>query len=196
VRDLDCILFIGRLVRRKGLRWFVADVLPALARRRPGLRLVVLGDGPDRPAIEAAATAAGMADRLVWLGAADDETKQHWLARAGACIMPNIAVPGDMEGFGIVALEAAAMGCPVVAADIEGLRDAVADGVSGSLVKSGDASAWLAAIDALLADALVNRRTGERAQAHVRTHCGWGPIVDAYDRVLSEVAREPSRGIR
>lgn len=195
-RDLDCILFIGRLVRRKGLRWFVADVLPTLVQRRPGLRLVVLGDGPDRAAIGAAATAAGIADRLVWLGAADDETKKHWLARAGTCIMPNIAVRGDMEGFGIVALEAAAMACPVVAADIEGLRDAVADGVSGSLVKSGDAPAWSAAIDAILADAIVNRRIGEQAQAHVRAHCGWGPIVDAYDRVLSGVAREPPRGTR
>jgi phosphatidylinositol alpha-1,6-mannosyltransferase len=192
VRDLNRILFIGRLVRRKGLRWFVTDVLPALARHRAGLQLIVLGEGPERRAIEAAATAAGISDRLVWLGAADDETKMHWLARVGACIIPNIAVRGDMEGFGIVALEAAAAGCPVIAADIEGLRDAVADGTSGALVRSGDARAWRAAIDAVLADAIVNRRMGERARAHVLAHYGWGRIVDAYDRVLSGVARDPA----
>lgn len=195
-RDLDRILFIGRLVRRKGLRWFVTDVLPALVRRHPGMQLVVLGDGPERPAIEAAATVAGIANRLVWLGAAGDETKMHWLGRAGACIMPNIPVGGDMEGFGIVALEAAAAGCPVVASDIEGLQDAVSDGESGALVPPKDVRAWLGAIDALLADAVVNRRMGERAQAHVRAHRGWGPIVDAYDRELSGVAREPPHRAR
>jgi phosphatidylinositol alpha-1,6-mannosyltransferase len=190
-RDMNCVLFVGRLVRRKGLEWFVSDVMPALASRFPQLKMVVLGDGPERARIAGAAAAAGIEQRIVWLGSQDDDAKMHWMARAAVCVMPNIAVPNDMEGFGIVALEAAAAGCPVVASDIEGLQDAVSDGESGSLVPPENARAWLGAIDALLADAVVNRRTGERAQAHVRAHRGWGPIVDAYDRVLSDVSREP-----
>jgi len=190
-RDMNCVLFVGRLVRRKGLEWFVRDVMPGLVSRFSRLKIVVLGDGPERSRIAIAAAMAGIEDRIVWLGSQSDDVKMHWMARAAVCVMPNIAVPNDMEGFGIVALEAAAAGCPVVASDIEGLQDAVSDGESGALVPPGDVRAWLAAIDALLADAVVNRRAGERAQAHVRAHRAWGPIIDAYDRVLSGVAREP-----
>jgi glycosyltransferase involved in cell wall biosynthesis len=166
--------------------------MPRLVQRRGSLQLVVIGDGPERRAIEDAAAAAGIADRLVWLGAADDDAKAHWMAHAAVCIMPNVVVPGDIEGFGIVALEAAAAGCPVVASDIEGLRDAIAHGESGNLVQPGDAPSWLAAIDGLLADAATNGRSGERARSHVRAHRRWEPIVDAYDRALTSVAREPS----
>ncbi len=75
--------------------------------------------------------------------------------------MPNVAVDNDIEGYGIVALEAAAAGCAVVAADIEGLCAAIDDGYSGTLVSSKDARAWIRAIDARLRDAAGTIRAGE-----------------------------------
>ena len=191
-RDLGCILFVGRLVQRKGLRWFVEAVMPTLAKRHAGLRLVIIGGGPERQPIERAAASAGVTDRLVWLGRAGDDVKALWLERAGVCVMPNVVVPGDIEGFGIVALEAAAAGCPVIAADIEGLCDAVTNGESGTLVPSGDAASWVAAVETLLGDAAVNARAGARARSFVHAHCGWDPVIDAYDRVLTDVARKSS----
>ena len=187
-RDLSVVLFVGRLVRRKGVAWFVAEVLPTLALRHPDLQFVVLGEGPERDAIAASAMAHGVGDRIVWLGARGDDEKASRFATAAVCVMPNIAVAGDMEGFGIVALEAAAAGCPVVAADLEGLRDAVTDGQSGILVPSADGPAWIRAVDALLVDSHFNAEFGRKAHDHVRRTRGWAPIVDAYFNVLNRTA--------
>jgi len=189
-RDMNCLLFVGRLVRRKGLAWFVADVLPALAARHPGLYVAVLGDGPERASIIAAAQRAGVQDRLRWLGALSDADKAAWLARAAICVMPNVQVENDLEGYGIVALEGAAAGCAVVAADIDGLRAAVDDGRSGTLVPSADASAWIRALDARLCDASATIRAGEAAREHVRENRGWNEIIDAHERLFARIAAE------
>ena len=192
-RETDCLLFVGRLVRRKGLAWFVRQVLPALAQVRPRLRLVVLGDGPERDAIVASARDAGVTDRVVWPASRDDATKAHWLGRATLCVMPNVPVRGDMEGFGIVALEAAAAGCPVVAADLEGLREAVAEGRAGTLAPAQDASAWIRAISELLDDPARRDQAAENARRHVARHFQWDSIVDAYEFAFTEaiLARHP-----
>ena len=192
-RETDCLLFVGRLVRRKGLAWFVRHVLPTLAHTRPQVRLVVLGDGPEREAIVASARDAGVADRLVWPASRDDATKAQWLARATLCIMPNVPVRGDMEGFGIVALEAAAAACPVVAADLEGLREAVAEGRAGTLVPAADAPAWIRATSELLDDPARRDQAAENARRYVLRHFQWDAIVDAYERAFTEaiLARHP-----
>lgn len=192
-RDARCLLFVGRLVPRKGLLWFVRCVLPVLAARRPDLRLVVLGDGPERSAIVASAREGGIAERIIWPPARDDAAKAAWLARATLCVMPNVAVSGDMEGFGIVALEAAAAGCPVVAADLEGLRDALAGGRAGALVASGDANAWIDAIGTLLDDPGRRERAGASARRHVLQHCRWDDVVDAYERLFASALAERER---
>lgn len=197
LRDDDRLLFIGRLVRRKGLEWFVRDVLPRVARTRPALRLVILGDGPERGAIEAEATAAGVAANLVWLGSAGDSTKADELARATVCVMPNVPVRGDIEGFGIVALEAAAAGCPLLASRLEGLCDAVTDGESGLLVPPGDDDAWVDALERWLADPKARADAGTRARQHVAAHRTWKSTIDAYERLLLDVtgaARAPEPG--
>jgi phosphatidylinositol alpha-1,6-mannosyltransferase len=186
-REAQTLLFVGRLVRRKGLAWFVRSVLPALAAERPSLRLVVLGEGPERAAVLAGAREAGVDRRIVWPAARDDAAKADWLARATLCVMPNLAVPGDIEGFGIVALEAAAAGCPVVAADLEGLREALAGGRAGTLVASGDATAWLDALRALLNDPVRRERAAEDARCHVLQRCRWDDVVDAYERVFADM---------
>jgi phosphatidylinositol alpha-1,6-mannosyltransferase len=193
-RDTSIILFVGRLVRRKGLGWFVAEVLPVLATRYADLKLVVLGDGPERAAIAEMAISRNVGDRIVWLGKRSDAEKATWFAKAGVCVMPNIVVHGDMEGFGIVALEAAAAGCPVVAADLEGLRDAVTDGESGALVRSGDAKQWVAALTPYLCDGATNVEIGNRARRYVQAHRSWDTVIDAYERVLQGILQ--SRGNR
>ena len=188
LRDMNLLLFVGRLVRRKGLAWFVRDVLPLVSARRSDVQLAILGDGPERAPILAAARDAGVADRVRWLGALRDDDKAEWLARAGICVLPNIEVEHDLEGFGIVALEAAAAGCPVIAADIQGLRDAVSDGKSGTLVRAQDNDAWVRAIEHCLADPDASARAGAAARTYVSRHCGWDAVVDDYEQLLAEVA--------
>ena len=147
--DTDLLVSVGRLVPRKGVAWFVEHVLPALPATA---HLVVAGDGADRERISLAASAAGVDDRLHLMGRVADDLRDDLMVGADVFVQPNVVVPGDMEGFGLVAVEAAMSGTVVVASDLEGLGDAVEDGVTGHLVTSGDVDAWVDELTRLLSD--------------------------------------------
>jgi glycosyltransferase involved in cell wall biosynthesis len=141
--DARVLLTLGRLVPRKGALWFAREVLPLLD---PSVHYVLAGDGPDREAL------AAVGGNVRLLGRVSDELRETVMRGADVFVQPNIAVPGDMEGFGLVTIEAALRGTPVVAADLEGLKDAVVDGETGILLPSGDAARWASTLTALLAD--------------------------------------------
>ena len=190
LREADLLLFVGRLIRRKGLEWFVRIVLPRIAQRRDGVRLAVIGAGPERSAIQKAAVGAGVADRITWLGAVSESVRMIWLSRATVCIAPNVHVEGDIEGYGVVALEAAAAGCALVAADLEGLRDAVVDGQGGRLIASEDADVWTAAIVELLDDRTAAAALGERARQWARSERDWEGVCDRYESIFNKLEHQ------
>jgi phosphatidylinositol alpha-1,6-mannosyltransferase len=137
--DAVVLLTVGRLVARKGVRWFVAEVMPKLA---TSAHYVVAGSGPDRANIEHAITAAGLRAQVHLLGRVSEDEREDLLRGSDLFVQPNIMIAGDMEGFGLVVLEATSRGTPVVASALEGLCDAVVDGETGYLVAPGDAEAW------------------------------------------------------
>lgn len=155
--DHVLLLTLGRLVRRKGVRWLVAEVLPGLPEH---VHYVIAGDGPESEQIRAAAQDAGVADRVHLLGRVDDQVREDLMRGCDVFVQPNVAVPGDMEGFGLVTIEAAMRDAVVVAADLEGIKDAVVPGETGILVVSADAGAWLRTLDALVRDAPAREATG------------------------------------
>ena len=111
------------------MRWLVTEVLPRLAERRADWIYLVVGEGPERQAIAEAATQdPRVAQRVHLLGQTSDDDLCMAYAAADLFVMPNVPVPGDSEGFGIVHLEARAAGLPVVAADIEGNQRISRDG--------------------------------------------------------------------
>lgn len=142
------LLSVGRLTQRKGLAEFVAKTLPAIASRHPDVLLVVIGDeasdalharaGSEHERIFASARLAGIEQSLHFLGRCDDSTLGAAYQAADVHIFPVLELPGDVEGFGMVALESAAHGLPTVAFALGGVPDAVLDGHSGTLVEPGD----------------------------------------------------------
>lgn len=151
--DLDpdklIVVTVGRLVRRKGVAWFVERVLPDVAERAT---YVVAGNGPMRDEIEAVIAACGRSEDVRLLGRVDDDLRELLLRGADLCVMPNIRVPGDMEGFGLFAIEAACRGALVVASALEGIADAVADGETGILVEPEQPERFVEVIAGLAAD--------------------------------------------
>ena len=182
------ILLVGRLIPRKGFAWFLQEVFGPLARARDRLHCVVIGAGPERTELDRIVSDNGLAGRAHLLGSQPEARKWGWLARASLLAVPNVQVAGDVEGFGIVALEGALAGKPVVAARIEGLLDAVREGVTGWLLPSGDAAAWVSRLSELLDDPETLAATGGTARNDVLTRCTWDRITDEYCDVLDRVS--------
>ncbi len=154
------LLSVGRLTERKGLREFVRDVFPLIAREAPTAQLVVIGEVANQAlaarsqstqSILAEAERHGLADRIHFIGAiADRAALSQAYAAAAVHVFPVREIAGDPEGFGMVAIEAAAHGLPTVAYATGGVVDAVSEGVSGYLVRPHDAARFAEAVCQLL----------------------------------------------
>jgi phosphatidylinositol alpha-1,6-mannosyltransferase len=156
MRGRRVLLSVGRLLPRKGIVRFVSDVLPGVLARHPDVLLVVAGDAaPDALTgasgevrrLADAIDRLGIAHNVMFTGRLEDEELDSLYAVANLLVFPVRDLPGDVEGFGMVALEAAANGLPTVAFNAGGVADAVADGVSGTLVDSGDNPGMVKVID-------------------------------------------------
>lgn len=171
------ILTLCRLVARKGvdtvLRAF-ASVLTNL----PGSTLVVAGDGPERSSLEALAVDLGVSDHVRFLGSVPyDRVPDLFSAADVFALVPRESRP-DVEGFGLVYLEASACGIPVIGARSGGIPDAVIDGVTGLLVHPDDPEGLAAAIEHLLGHENIALTLGEAGRRHVLEFANWDRMVD------------------
>jgi glycosyltransferase involved in cell wall biosynthesis len=179
------LLTVGRLVRRKGVAWFVDKVLPRLPEDAVYL---VVGDGPDRARIHEAAAHRGLGSRVQLLGRISDETLEAVYQNADVFVMPNILVENDVEGFGLVALEAAIRGLPVVASNLQGIPDAIHEGSNGFLLPVEDTEAYTIRIRSLLSLSAVRRRAiGEKFAHYTSENFSWRQTALGYWRELESV---------
>ncbi len=175
------ILTAGRLVKRKGVAWFIRTVLPKLPEN---VLYLVAGTGPEEANIKKAIEETSTQNRVKLLGWVNDESKDILLHTADIFVQPNIRVEGDMEGFGISVIEATACERPVVASDLEGLKDAIRQNENGILVPTEDAEAFTKELLALLSDPSTRRALGEKAARYTREHFHWETIAKRYISVL------------
>lgn len=170
----DALMVLSRLVPGKGLR----DAL-LLAHRleRP---VVVIGDGPTRAAGEAFAREHGIA--VEWRGALPRAQAREALQQAAALLL--LSEPGSMEGLGVTALEAAAVGVPTIGRDVGGIREAVGPGFLLSRAARVE-HLELESVQAFLADP----DAGHRARRHVQSAHGPQAFVHAFDAVVESAAR-------
>jgi phosphatidyl-myo-inositol dimannoside synthase len=176
------------LIERKGHQWFIERVMPLLPSR---VHYWIVGQGPLEPLIRAAIGRMGLGGRVRLLGALPDPAVREILQGADLFVMPNIPVGNDLEGLGLVILEAGACGLPVLASRLEGVEDAVCEGVNGHLLPSGDSATWAAHIQRFLDVPDRDRGLRSGAADFIRTRFAWPVVVEQYLRTLREYQRQP-----
>jgi phosphatidylinositol alpha-1,6-mannosyltransferase len=171
------LLTVGRLVKRKGVAWFIENGIPHLSEQ---YLYLIAGDGPERRTVEHKIAALREADKrkVRYLGRVSHELKQNLYRGSDIFLMPNQVVPGDMEGFGLVAVEAGLQGLPVVASRLEGIRDAVVEGETGFFVDHRDASAFEPAFEKC------RRLDREQLPQKVLQRCSWESFYSQYQSFL------------
>ena len=178
------VVFSGRLVYEKGVHDLLR-AMPRLRRWHPGIRLVVAGSGPHDNALREQARALRLGRSVCFAGfVADDELAA--LAAAADCAV----VPSIYEPFGLVALEAAAAGTPLVAADVGGLREFVTHGITGLRFTPGDAAGLADAVSALLTDQVLARRCARQARQAVADGYAWPRVAEQTAAAYQRAGRE------
>lgn len=172
---------VGRQVERKGTAWFVDAVMPRLP---DDVHYWIAGDGPQSSAIQAAIDRHDLSSRVHPLGRVSNETLSQLYRGADLFVMPNVPVANDMEGFGIVLLEAGQCGTPAIASRLEGIRDVITEGVNGHLVSPQDPDAFVDAIVQYRDHPKALDAAARRTRRHTEDTFGWSAVADTYLAVL------------
>ena len=186
-RDSDVVFVsVGRLQRRKGHDTVIA-ALPHVRRTVPQVRYVIVGDGPEREALERQARDAEVGDITHFAGAVPESELPRWYRAGDVFVLPNRTDGVDFEGFGIVFLEAAAAGLPVVGGRSGGVPETLIEGETGRLVAGADAGELAAVMIELARSrdgrALMGLRGRERVTADFSWARAAAHVAEVNDRV-------------
>jgi len=176
-QDRFYLLTVGRLVKRKGVGWFIKNAMPALPRE---MIYLVIGDGAERENIQYLIKEQKLQDRVYFLGKITEEELKTVYALSDLFIMPNVKVEGDAEGFGLVALEAALNSLPVIASRLEGICDAIAHNQNGILAESRNAASFKREILKFFRDDQYRQRFGREAAVFTTANYNWSNIAERY----------------
>ncbi|SDZ06243.1 phosphatidylinositol alpha-1,6-mannosyltransferase [Micromonospora pattaloongensis] len=184
--DRPVVVCVSRLVPRKGQDALIR-ALPEIRRRVPGAALLIVGGGPYRETLQRLAREAGVADHVVFTGSVPwAQLPAHYAAGdvyAMPCRTRNRGL--DVEGLGMVYLEASATGLPVVAGDSGGAPDAVREGETGYVVNGRDVPQLADRVATLLADPELARRMGAAGRAWVEREWRWETQSARMTRLLA-----------
>jgi glycosyltransferase involved in cell wall biosynthesis len=190
------ILFVGRLVERKGVPVLIEAV--RRLRQRRDVRLEVVGDGPDRMDLETRAADAGLGAAARFRGSVSDAELARAYAECDLFVLPAVVdAKGDTEGLGVVLIEALLHGRPVVASGAGGIPDIVEHERTGLLVPPGDPDALARAIERYIDEPATASRHAAAGRLHVEESFSWDAIVARLRAVYTSVAdRNPRRARR
>jgi phosphatidylinositol alpha-1,6-mannosyltransferase len=182
------VVAVGRLVRKKGFEYLI-EAVGQLAPRHPGLQLALAGAGDLEP--ELRARAAGLGDRVRFLGTVSHDEIPRWLAAADVVVVPSVRdEQGNVDGLPNTVLEALAAGAALVTTPAGGIGEVVASGDEPALVvPERDAAALAAAIEQLIADPVRRREMGRRARQLVDARYTWARTAAALEAIYDRVAR-------
>ncbi len=176
------LLTVGRQVKRKGHQWFIEEVLCKI---RSDVAYLIIGDGPEHETIKTARKNSSLKQKIIIAGKQPENILNAAYAAADLFVMPNIPVEGDMEGFGIVLLEANRAGVPAIASDLEGIKDVIEQGINGYRIPVGNSEAFAEKVDTVLATEL--KTLSDTSASYVVETFSWRSVVGRYLEFLKSV---------
>ncbi len=183
------LLFVGRLVEKKGLRYLL-EAMPKIIERFPDSHLTVVGDGPERTNLEKLTHHLGVQGRVEFLGALPNEELPLLYQQAGIVVFPSVVgKDGDREGFGLVLVEAMGCGCALVVTNLLSMEDIVKNEETGIVVDQRNAPQLVDAVLRLRNNPKLRLEFAEKALRHVRKYFDWQIIVREYAVILGLAAK-------
>lgn len=210
----DILISVGRAVKRKGFSWFAKEVMPHLEdnckyliigpkagknsifkqlyRFFPNgiINQIALALGYPTDSLELNQAIKESNGRILHLGKIPFKDLINFLRHADMMLMPNVKVEGDMEGFGLVALESALSGTYVLGSDIEGITCAIEENKNGKLIASEDAQAWIMNIVNFLKDKNHLAKKSLAAKTFVCKSYSWEKMAKEYYNDLNQLSNE------
>ena len=170
------ILFVGRLVERKGVQYLL-EAFGKIAKDSQA-HLVIVGQGPEKEKLQRLAKEKNLDDKITFAGFVDDESLKNYYQNCSVFVLPAITdEKGDTEGLGVVLIEALTYKKPVIASNVGGITDIVIDGKTGLLVSEKNSEELAMALKRILLDANLAKRLGEEGYTHVKEKFGWDRII-------------------
>ena len=173
---------VARLSREKGLDVLLRAIAIVVSDAGRALRLLIVGDGPERRKLERLADRLGIGDITEFRGEIPHDDVPAALAEVDIFAMPSLAA-----GFGVAALEAAATGLPVVASDVHGIPDVVDHLRTGLLVPPANPAALAAALHQLIDDGDLRKELGTAGRAFVQDHYRWQDNAEQMERLYQDL---------
>lgn len=187
VRRSGQLLFVGRLVEKKGLIYLIR-AMPTILRVHPEVRLLIAGSGPEEKALMEETGRLNLRANVSFLGAIENSRLPELYQSSEIVVFPSItAADGDQEGFGLVQVEALGCRCGVVATDLPAIRDIILDGKTGLIVPQQDEAALAAKIIYLLDQADVRSELGRAGRVFVSERYDWDIIAERYREMIEKV---------
>ena len=178
------LLCLGRLVVEKGFD-VALSAFTTVLERFPDARLVIVGEGPERKNLATRAAELRLGNTVEFVGAVPVEEVPHWISEAAV-----VLIPSRLEGFGLVALEAALLGRPVVATRVGGILEVVSHEQTGLLVEKDDSNGIANAVRSLLEDPPTAYEMGRNAQTRARELFSWDAHVNSYDELYRRLTNK------
>jgi glycosyltransferase involved in cell wall biosynthesis len=181
------ILFVGRAVEKKGLR-FLIEAMPEILAKHPDATLRVAGDGQQLNIIKKLAQNLGVAARIRFLGALANEALPQLYQTADVVVFPSVvAADGDREGFGLVLVEALGCECAAVVTDLPAMRDIVLEGKTALVVPQQNAQQIAAKVIQLLDKPSLRRSLGEKGRQYVMQRFDWQIVAKKYGTLINKI---------
>lgn len=182
---------VGRMVALKGFD----IVIEAFACVKGSHRLVLVGDGPERPGLEERAARLNVADRVVFTGSLPQRDALEQIRQADVFTLHALDEPGGPEAFGVVISEAMELGKPVIASRCGGLPDQVVDGQTGFLVEQKDIEGQAGAMQNLITQPQLRAEMGGAGQARVRAMFDTAHLAGKVETELRKLVADQNRSV-